>query len=256
MKLSLLTHSFNEKLLLPAWLNHHSKIFDEIVIIDHATTDGSMDWVRENYPEVKITPTSLSDFNATLNDQECMKHEEETLTGDWKMILNITEFMFTPHLREVIKQNEDVEALGFRAYFLVDKELNQPLETPIFKGRTHGFLDPGGVLASRNWRYIHRAPNGRYSCGRHSTHLTHRESFDWNILFFSMSPWPQAVERKLQVQIRIPLIDKQGGLGIQHIQTPESLDRAYKDLLGSSGDLLLDERFKKYYDHYINESLD
>jgi len=42
IKTTLLTNVFNEEYLLPFFLHHHKKMFDEIIVIDYNSTDKSI----------------------------------------------------------------------------------------------------------------------------------------------------------------------------------------------------------------------
>ncbi len=245
-------HIYNEEMLLPFWIKHHLPLYEKMIFIDHRCTDNSLDIIRELAPEALVLPTRLADFNAGQVDHEVMEVEARYLNTDWKICSNITEFMWCKDLQEVLSElPEEIRALKFHAYMMVDNQ-SSPLEGSLWKDRTHGYLDDGSALNSRRARFIHREQHGAYGLGRHNTaHLSSGDSTH-NILFASFSPWPQAINRKLQVQTQIPISDKQAGSGIQHIQNPETLNNFYHSELIKSTDLLLDSNFKRNYDYYMS----
>ena len=49
-----LTNVYNERYLLPFWLNHHKKLFDDIIIIDYNSTDNSIKICKNICPNAKI----------------------------------------------------------------------------------------------------------------------------------------------------------------------------------------------------------
>lgn len=252
----LVCHFYNEEMMLPHFVKHHLPIFDEAVFINHRSTDNSCGIIRELAPHWKIVNTRLKSFDALLNDYEVMDIEENELKTDWKMALNVTEFMFNSNLDRVIEEyGQQYEALGHRAYFLVDKTANKPMLDPVWLNRTEGFLDDGAVMASRNWRVIHRREHGHYHLGRHFTNLSAHCNPDWNILFFAFAPWPEAFNRKLQIQTQIPDSDKVKGYGIQHIQTPFTLLQKYKEMCQKVEDLTKNPVFMEHYNHFKEKSL-
>ena len=50
MNKTVLTHFYNEEYLLPWWLDHHKKYFDHGILIDYASTDKSVEIIKEICP--------------------------------------------------------------------------------------------------------------------------------------------------------------------------------------------------------------
>lgn len=48
---TVLCHFYNEEYLLPWWLKHHRSMFDHGALIDHGSTDNSLDICRQLVPE-------------------------------------------------------------------------------------------------------------------------------------------------------------------------------------------------------------
>lgn len=251
--LGLVTHVWNEEVLLPHWIRHHLPLADDCIIIDHGSTDSTLDICKELAPHWRVVPTKLPAFDAHLLDAE-VQETELLLSTEWKMALNVTEFLFHSTLRTLMEEFKDYDAIGFKAYMMVDKVLDLPLDAPLWQNRTFGYMDDGSAMNSRRGRYMHSHDHGHYNLGRHGTSFPrHIESDDWNILFASFSPWPQAIKRKLQIQERIPLSDKQNGFGIQHLQNTQTLNNFYLQELAKSSDLLLDSNFKMNYDYFVDQ---
>lgn len=246
-------HLRNEEVLLPHWIAHHWPLYDKMVFIDHQSTDMSLEIIRAMAPGAIVVPSRLSEFDAQLVDDEVMEVEKEYLNTDYKLTSNITEFMWHDDLQGLLEENKEFEAIGFKAYMMVDKDLSLPLDGPLWKDRHHGYLDNETALNSRRWRFIHRMEHGHYGLGRHHVNLKDIKNPDWTILFASFSPWPQAIPRKMQIQSRISARDVSVGSGIQHMQNPVTLNNFYQSELAKSSDLLLDKTFKRNYDSYINQ---
>lgn len=253
MSLGFVLHVFNEELILGHWLEHHKKYFEDGVIIDHHSTDRTREIAEAS--GYNVVTSELENFDAILNDHEVMRHEE-TLRTKWKMAFNVTEFLFTPpdflesFLSCFEKLYPDYEAIGFLPVCLVDKEPS-PIEAPLFKGRTHGFIDYEG---RRGYRYLHKCQNGAYKTGRHGTLL---RSFippppHLFLLHFTFSPWPEARDRKYQIQGRVPISDLNQNRGKHHIYNSlEDLEKKRLDFLKLSANLLDDAIFKAIYDDML-----
>lgn len=246
-------HVYNEALLIPHWIDHHRDIYEEMIFIDHHSTDDSVVLIKDIAPWAKVIPSRLSEFDAQLVDDEVMEVEEEYLNTDYKITSNITEFMWHDDLQGLLYENKEFEAIGFKAYMMVDKDLSLPLDGPLWKDRHNGYLDNETALNSRRWRFIHRMEHGHYGLGRHHVNLKDIKNPDWTILFASFSPWPQAIPRKMQIQSRISARDVSAGSGIQHMQNPITLNNFYQSELAKSSDLLLDKTFARNYSSYINQ---
>jgi hypothetical protein len=88
---TIISHFFNEEFLLPWWLEHHKKIFDYGILIDYASTDNSVNIIKEICPNWLVVPSKNKEFQTNLIDDEVC-HWESTIDG-WRIALNITEFL-------------------------------------------------------------------------------------------------------------------------------------------------------------------
>ena len=91
MRKTIITHFFNEEYLLPWWLNHHKQYFDHGILINYASTDRSVEIIKEICPDWTIIDSRNSEFDAKLADDE-VSDIESTIPG-WKICLNTTEFL-------------------------------------------------------------------------------------------------------------------------------------------------------------------
>jgi hypothetical protein len=242
---TVITHFFNESYLLPWWLNHHLKLFDHGILIDHGSTDDSVDICRQLAPSWKVVPSKLAYFDAWLTDFEVMTHEFE-LPG-WKVALNITEFLISnPGLREVEEflLTTDRRGIAASGMTMVDKN---PTELPK-TGQSLILQKPWAVddnRFNRRWmrqligypkavlrnRFYHSYPTGMYHAGRHSSF-----SIDWKfrtpnimILHFGYSPWNEYfLERKRQIATKIPEEDRIRGYGWQHFLSTRELQKSFE----------------------------
>ncbi len=253
-----LSHFFNEALLLPYWLRHHREIFDHGVLIDYGSTDDSVAICKELAPEWEVIPSENAYFNAVMVDFEVMKHEQR-FPGAWKMALNTTEFLVGGKIDSVIDRlkTDQLHGAYVSGAHMVDNEPGVPLDPsrPLVDQKRHGYSEseiPLKLAKSKLWlgvptrnRLLHRHYIGAYTPGRHSTN--HRfigtvDPTDLAIWWYSYSPWqPEFVARKLQVQTKIDPIDIAVGFGVHHQTTEAELTERYQFQLGLSRDLTIGE---------------
>jgi hypothetical protein len=221
----LIGHFFNEEFLLPYWVRHHQRLFDHAVLIDYASTDRSVEIIREMAPTWEIRPSVLMDFGAWENDQYMMAVEQETeqrFPGSWKTVLNTTEFLLAADL-DMLDQwlGSRVAPMGVAMIDHPDRRPD-PLDKPdLFSMKHHGCLDLG------HRRLIHRQPHGNYTPGRHNWTGGAPTMGNMFLLWFGWSPMDHIKGRKLQIQTRIPESDKQAGLGWHHLVDEPELERRY-----------------------------
>lgn len=261
MKIGLVSHFFSESLLIKSWLDWHIPLFDRGVLINQGSTDNSVDIAAGLIPPSwQIVDSKLDWFDACETDREVEFYESmlKKLGCDWIITLNTTEFMFTPNLKDKLAawSNEfpEVQAFGARSFVLIDKDLNQPLESPIWKNRNWGYLEyEENKPLTRHRRLMHNQTHGQYTPGRHSSNLPSMDIRDFTILHFNMSPYPQCIPRKLQIDSRIPDSNRAMGFGVQHfLLTSNILEERRQQALTFSDDLFKIDLYKKYYEELIS----
>jgi hypothetical protein len=253
VKLTIFMHFWNEEFLLPFWLRHHVPLADHGVLVDYGSTDRSAEICRELAPTWELRRSKNESFDAVACDREIMALEREH--QGWKLALNVTEFVFLSDLKgwlDALPANAP-PAIGFPSYVMVDTVPGAP-GLPGLPGRApaplwdqvgpFGYRDSYGAPTPRGLRVVHKAPDGLYTPGRHSTLLPCARSLDAFLLWFGWAPWPKVRARKLAIQDRIPASDRALGLGRQHIVTPEEIDRRFEAELARTTFLLEDPVFE------------
>ena len=225
-KITLISHFYNEEMLLPYWIRHHKDLFDQAILINHASTDSSVDIIKSMAPNWKVIDSSLQEFDALMTDFEVQKIEEQT--AGWKVCLNTTEFLLGP-LKDTIERSEGlgVKSIYPRAMIMVDEEPEKKLSTNIslieqkprgipdsiiynfiirrsLRQLLKGLFKPGWRHVGRS-RLIHCNRIAGYNVGRHSWVHQAKPIDDLTICWFGFSPWTQeGIDRKLGIQKKLP----------------------------------------------------
>ena len=98
----LVSHFYNEALLLPYWIAHHAPMFSSAILIDYNSTDGSAELVRQLAPRTwKVVPSWDGEFDAVNLDRQVMQWEM-TRPDDWRIALTTTEFLVMPGFHELL----------------------------------------------------------------------------------------------------------------------------------------------------------
>ena len=87
MKKTVLTHFYNEEYLLPFWIDHHKKIFDHGILVNHRSTDRSVEIAKSMAPDWEIMDSKTVDFDAPSCDTEMYELEGKLPKGEWRLSL-------------------------------------------------------------------------------------------------------------------------------------------------------------------------
>ena len=220
---TLLTHIFNEEYLLPFWLQHHIKMFDDIVIVDYNSTDRSIEICKNICPTCKIIKTRNELFDAQQVDREIMDIED-TIIGI-KIVLNVTEFLFCEtSVKDLFENNNNLLLYGINTISPFSKNIyNINSLAELFKNLLNDDVVYNDNI--RKPRYIHNHPNGSYHVGRHCTNHKSLPTNNAHIIWFGFYPMNEdLMKRKLQIQQNIPESDKRAGNGYQHLYDRNKLE--------------------------------
>jgi len=247
----MVTHFYNEELLLPYFINHHAPMFDRVILIDCGSTDNGVKVIERLAPSswTVVRSKHPDNFHYQLVDDEVTEWENQ-FPGWWKIALTTTEFLVHPDLRGYLSR---LEAAGprathrFRSVLVVGNDdtplkrfsqlILQRNEYPLHYGRPQ--INVSLIYSSAYSRILHqlgRETTPRYYSGRHNMtnqqpHSLPSEGF---IAKFFYSPWPELKTRKLQIGGRIPVEHLQKGMGNQHNATAELLEANRNRIRGAA----------------------
>ncbi|UJR08072.1 hypothetical protein I4U23_012349 [Adineta vaga] len=221
----LLSHFFNEEILLPYWIRHHVSMFDMAILINYNSTDRSVEIIRQEAPKTwKIVDSRNEGFEAQKVDEEVMNYEQ-MYPKAWKIVLNTPEFLVHSNLRQMLaetERNTDIKALRFRAIAMSGDD-SKPLQrfVSLLKQRSQYTLNTSSTSEMHGEtyysRYLHRFPTVQYGIGRHSIADAIWQWTDTGFIAkYQYTPWPEIINRKLQIRHRIPSSDLAQLRGFQH----------------------------------------
>lgn len=216
MKLTLISHFYNEEFLLPYWIRHYIDIVDEAIMIDYHSNDSSLDIIRSLAPHWKIIKSRNEYFDTEEIDKEVM--DIESSISDWKMTLNTTEFLLKKNLKEYLFEFETIApgfgAISTNGIWMVDNEItkDEKLDNkPLVLQKRRGFFEqeklpffihprkPFFLSEPSRSRLIHNKKNGQYEPGRHKFNVPHFKDKNLLLLWFGYSPFSFIKQRKLNI---------------------------------------------------------
>ena len=243
----LISHFYNEAMLLPFWIAHHAPLFDHAILIDCNSTDGSAELVRKLAPPswTVIPSSTVSQFGARTLDAQ-VEQQERLFPNDWHLALTVTEFLIHPRFRETLatfdaglpKAKHDKAYPKIRALPMlptVGDDSRSPLRRfeslPIQRSmylwekawnpRTFARHINGGNPPWRRYMHTGEIKGAIYEAGRHgitpaysSRIVPHMDGF---VMKYTGSPWPESMMRHMQTGHNISEDDRKQGLGNQHL---------------------------------------
>jgi hypothetical protein len=215
---TVISHIFNEEYLLPWWLEHHKKIFDHGIIIDYASTDRSIEIIKEICPTWTVVPSINAEFDAILADKEVMEYEHNLGHG-WRVALNVTEFLVGDYDKFFVNSSKPIQHL-IPSIAFIDWDIEGSLDKtkPLWEQNKNMGVHYSHDFDFRKARSIHNYPNIYKTIGRHYTTYNNDEMILFH--FGDLLSSPELLKRRLQIQHKIPQHQRQSQMGIQHWYGP------------------------------------
>ena len=220
---TIISHFYNEEYLLPWWLEHHKKYFNHGIMIDYASTDNSVSIIRQICPDWTVISSRNKFFDAKLIDDEVM--DIESIVSGWKTCLNTTEFLVGEYS---MMNNTPEQEITVPCLIMVDEEpIIQPTYSkPLIDQKFYGIHYHGRDPLARRPRLIHNKKRVQYPLGRHFDNFN---TDKLKVLWYGWSPFnKKTLNRKLQIQNRIPESDKARGFGSQHLVDEDRLNSIFR----------------------------
>jgi hypothetical protein len=220
---TIISHFYNEEYLLPWWLEYHKKYFNHGILINYASTDNSVSVIRQICPDWTIINSRNKFFDAKAIDDEVM--DIESTVNGWKTCLNTTEFLVGDYS---MLNNTPEQEITVPCFIMVDSdpEVQPSYNSSLIEQKHHGIHYHGRDPLARRPRLVHNKKRVDYPLGRHYPDFN---TDKLKVLWYGWSPFnKKTIDRKLQIQNRIPESDKARGFGSQHITDAEKLNITFR----------------------------
>ncbi len=241
-KRTVLCHFYNEEWLLPFWLKHHREIFDHGIMINYASTDRSVDIIRELCPTWQVVNSRNHEFEPCAIDSEVREYEQ-SLEG-WRVCLNVPEFLVGNYDHMDNRHHQDRIYVG--QWMFVDMERREePLKLnpnyPLWYQRWWGYGIVNNFEHNQPYGSVPRAPRSIHNyaadypnLGRHFPECPTTYG-DLAIFYYGYASLEQgSIDRRMQIQTKCP----GGGTGTNHhFSLDQLMDRFKKEQQPMSRDL-------------------
>jgi hypothetical protein len=197
-------------------------------MIDYHSTDRSVEIIKEICPTWDIITSKNKDFQADLIDVE-VNEIEKSMEG-WRICLNVTEQL----IGDYSILDSTPRQLLVPSVFFVDCDRHRPVSSdlPLYEQKTDGFMfsDNAKNFFERRSRSLHNIPvhypaQSTAECMSPGRHWNSYNTDQLVTFYYGWCPFDQnQINRKLQIQTQIPLIDRQRGWGFHHITNKETLE--------------------------------
>jgi nucleoside-diphosphate-sugar epimerase len=217
-KVTLLSHFYNEEMLLPFWIKSHAHLFDSAILIDYQSTDNSLEMVSDIAPSTwRVIKSRNQHFDAADIDIEVMDIEATLPADSWRIVLNTTEFLLSNNLCGILSKSKDTAIEIENVFINGNDRIPLNYKQNICAQRTEFGISEG-------YRYIHRSPARIYNVGRHSINIPSTRTHKMFIMKFIASPWPESKARKCQIMSKV-FKDLGTGVGSVHQQDENGIEK-------------------------------
>lgn len=165
MKIDVYSNMYNEEFMLPYWLRHYETFADRIFIWDDHSTDRTLE-ILSKHPKVTMLPRDKHGHHDHYYVTDLYPQYEQYSRGvsDWVMIADADEFIYHPHLREVLEKAKEqgIQVLQCDGFSMLSEDL------PTKNGQIYDEIKIGVPDKAESKWTIH-SPNIhiRYKKGRH-----------------------------------------------------------------------------------------
>ncbi|MBI2405511.1 glycosyltransferase family 2 protein [Candidatus Microgenomates bacterium] len=164
---------YNEEFMLPYWLRHYETIADRIFIWDGGSTDKTLE-ILSHHPKVTLLPRDEPGHSDHYYVTTLYPQYEKYSRGvaEWVMIADADEFVYHPHVREVLKKakKDGLQMIQCSGFSMISEKL------PRKDGQIYDEIKTG-IPDSFESKWTIFSPDicMRYRKGRHGTPYNRRQ---------------------------------------------------------------------------------
>lgn len=209
---TVITHFYNEEYLLPFWLEHHKRYFDFGILIDYASTDRSVEIIKDICPHWQVFPSGNVEFDHKKLDYEVEFYERQ-IQG-WRIALTVTEFLVgdvnSLFVETPARMQWYIPGIRFTQW---DPNGTLDSSKPLWEQLKTGIHYKNNPIAHQ-CRSLHNFNDIKYEPGRH--YLPHNTENACVFHYAHCIVGKPMVDRRLQIQHKVSHSDKSQGLGSHH----------------------------------------
>jgi glycosyltransferase involved in cell wall biosynthesis len=236
MKITLYTFCYNEKDILPYFLNHYSKIVDKIVVFENQSTDNSVEILKSfKGCEIEIrdynTNNQIQDDTLMWTKNNCWKDDN----SDYIIVLDIDEFLYHPNLREFIESNPKIDYFRPVGYDMVSDGVPTDYTKQIYEIIREGAFS---INYSKNVLFKRKfVTETGFGYGAHSAHYRGKKPLieyvsngALKLLHYKCIDLEYVIEKHKHYGERRSEFNKKLGLGLHYDFTREQIESDFKNL--------------------------
>jgi hypothetical protein len=244
----LISHFYNEELLLPHWLSHHKKIFDKGILINNNSSDNSINIINDITPDWEILDSPSKEYKAE-EMTSLIEEIEIKFKNELKIVLNTTEFLMIEDFEKFFEVTKNPNSkFWVSTALMVDKNPEIKLQKDLINEKNFGIWHDQLNVFQLNKKYalgkvsrarlLHNLPKGEYLPGRHLSYLKNIKRISPKVAYirwYYFSPWSKKfIERKLNVSNNLSQEDLKKGYGYGHFHDKEMYIKTQKFLIKKS----------------------
>jgi len=234
MRIDLYSISWNERRMLPFFLDYYGREVDRLVIYDDRSDDGTAE-VLARHPKVDVRALPAKGSSFVLAALGIWEHAWKESRGhaDWVIVTNIDEYIYHPAgLRAYLQRctEEGITMIHPRGYEMVGDRLPAPGQ------RLVDVVRKGVAMFGQDKRQVFD-PNAvsemNYSPGRHQCRPTGRivepSEVEASLLHYKyVDPLAYLLRRQRSLAARMLEGDRQSGFGAQYHLTSDQILRSFE----------------------------
>ena len=234
MRIDLYSITWNERRMLPFFLDYYGPWVERLVIFDDQSDDGTAETLAR-HPKVDLRPFPPKGSSFVLAALEIWQHawKESRTRADWVIVTNIDEFIYHPdgmpgYLERCTEQG--VTMLHPRGFEMVGERLPDPGESlveTVRKGVAMFGHDKRQVFNPDAVIEMHYGP-GRHECSP-TGRVVEPHTVEASLLHYKYVDTHAYLLRRQRLLARRMLEgDRRSGFGAQYHLSPEQILRSFE----------------------------
>jgi len=234
MRIELYSISWNERRMLPFFLDYYGPWVDRLVIFDDQSDDGTAENLKR-HPKVDLRPLPPKGSSFVLAALEIWQHawKESRTRADWVIVTNIDEFIYHPGgMRGYLERctEQGVTMVHPRGYEMVGERFPDPgqsLVETVRKGVAMFGQDKRQVFNPDAVTEMNYGP-GRHDC-RPTGRVVEPSVVEASLLHYKyVDTHAYLLRRQRSLARRMLDGDRRSGFGMQYHLTPEKIIRSFE----------------------------